>query len=161
MTTSRRVVRRQLYAASGAFFIKNIGDEDWVKPDHFYDYISLSFNFMRPTFAPGKFSFVQYSQEPRYDKGQDRFAKDLYMWKAMFNLADLYDIRVKEYEFGHSDNNTSLRIRIELTATCTVPPAGQGLMTAAGVKRADVLKRAVETPESVASSVTIANISYR
>ena len=83
------------------------------------------------------------------------------MWRATFNFPDLYNIRVKEYKFGESAYNTNYRIRIEMTAACNVPPAGQGLMTAAGVKRADVLNRAVETCESVASSVAIANIADR
>ena len=48
-----------------------------------------------------------------------------------------------------------------MTATCNVPPAGQGLMAAAGARRADVLKRAVETSEPVASSPAIANIADR
>ena len=161
MTTSTGVVRRQMYAGAGAFFIRNLGDEEWVKPPHFHDYISLSFqNVIRPTFTPGSFSFIQYTEEPRFDE-QDRLAKDLYMWRATFNFADLYDIRVKEYKFGQSAYNTNYRIRIEMTAACKVPPAGQGLMTAAGVKRADVLDRAVETSESVASSVAVANIADR
>ena len=83
------------------------------------------------------------------------------MWRATFNIADLYDIRVMEYKVGQSEYNTNYRIRIEMTAACNVPPAGQGLMTAAGVKRADVLNRAVETCESVAGSVAIANIADR
>ena len=151
-----------MYAASGTFFIRNLGDEEWVKPDHFPDSISVTFqNVIQPTFVPGGFSFVQYTEEPRLDYDQDRIRKDLYMWRATFNFADLYDIRVTEYKSGPVAHNFDYRIHIEMTAACKVPPAGQGLMTAAGVKRADVLDRAVETSEPVASSVAIANIADR
>ena len=81
------------------------------------------------------------------------------MWRATFNFADLYDIRVTEYEFRLPGHNT--KYRIDLTAACKVPPAGQGLMTAAGVKSADVRDRAVKTSKLVASKVAIANIAER
>ena len=105
---------------------------------------------------PGSLSIIQYTENATFSHSERELAKNVYMWKATFNTANLYDIHVKECEFGHSD-----RIRIELTATCKVPPAGQGLMTAAGVKGADMMDRAVETSNSVASSVAIANIADR
>ena len=105
---------------------------------------------------PGSFSIIQYTENATFSHSERELAKTVYMWKATFDTANLYDIYVKESGFGHSD-----RIRIELTATCKVPPAGQGLMTAAGVKGADMMDRAVETSESVASSVAIANIADR
>lgn len=162
MTTSEGVVRSQMYAASGAFSIKNIGDEEWVKPDHFPGSEASTFNNVtRPTFAPGRLSFIQYSEEPRYDKNNGQLTKDLNMWKANFNFADLYDIRVTESKFGQSQRNINYRIRIELTAACKVPPAGQRLMTAAGTKRDDVMDKAIETSDSIASSPEIANIANR
>ena len=162
MTSSTGVAPHQMYAASGSFFIRNLGDEEWVKPDHFPGSISVSHqNVMKPIFVPGGFSFIQYTEEPRSGDNQDRLGKDLYMWRATFDFADLYDIRVTEYKFGQSAHNTNYRIRIELTAACKVPPAGQGLVTAGGVKRANVLDRAVETSVSVASSVAVAKIADR
>ena len=152
-----------MYAASGAFFIRNLGDEEWIKPDHFVNYAAVSFNnVMKPTFSPGGFSFIQYTDEPWYEENnQDQIGKDLYMWRATFNFADLYDIRVTEVKFGQSADNPNYRIRIEMTAVSKVPPAGQGLMTAAGVKRADVLERASVMSKPIASSPAIANIADR
>ena len=151
-----------MYAASGAFFIRNLGDEEWIKPDHFPNSRAVSFqNVMKPTFVPGGFSFIQYTERPWFGDNQDRLGKDLYMWRATFNFADLYDIRVTEYKFGQSAYNDNYRIRIEMTAACKVPPAGQGLMTAAGVKRANVLERASVMFKPIASSPAIANLADR
>ena len=100
-----------MYAESGMFFIKNLGDKKWVKPDHFPDSISVIFqNARQPTFVPGGFSFVQYTEEPRLYYDQDRIRKDLYMWRATFNFADLYDIRVTEYKSGPVAHNFDYRI---------------------------------------------------
>ena len=116
---------------------------------------------MRPIFTPGNFLVIQYSKNATfYDRGGG-IAKNVYTWKPTFNATDLDDIRVKEYEFGFGDINTIFRIRIELIVTCRVPLAGQGQMTATGVKKADVLDHGFETSESAASSVAVGNIADR
>ena len=154
------VARRQLYAAGGGFFIKSLVDGHWVKLPHRPGYLSHSFQYvMRPIFTPGNSLVIQYTKNATlYDRGGE-IAKNVYRWKATINATDLYDIRVKEYEFGLGDINTIFRIRIELITAFRVPLAGQGLMTATGVKRVDVLDHGVDTSESVASSVAVGNIA--
>ena len=111
---------------------------------------------------PGSFSVVQYTEHPISDS-KGIIAKNVYMSKATFDTANLYNIHVKECKFrqGDSDKDTNFKIRIELIVACKLPPATQGLMTAAGVHRADMLDLATETSEPVASSVAIANIADR
>ena len=73
---------------------------------------------MRPTFSPGMISVSQQTERPNII--DERLASPLYMWKATFKVAELYDIRIKEYESSHS---------IELLAVCESSPLGQGLVT--------------------------------
>lgn len=77
----------------------------------------------------------------------------------MFKVAEAYDVRVKEYEFGHSVKNDDFRIRIELLAVCKTPPVGQGLVTTTGAKRDSIMNAFTETFEPAAGSVAIAKLS--
>lgn len=99
-----------------------------MKPPHFEGSENYSSNnVLRPTFTPGIISVIQ--QTKRYDIVDERLASPLYMWKVTFKVAELYDVRVMEYEFGHSVKNDDFRIHIGLLAVCKNPPVGQGLGT--------------------------------
>ena len=86
------------------------------------------------------------------------------MWRAQFNVADLSDIRVREYEFrrpkdGSPDDHG--RIRVEVIAVCKVPPTGQGFFVRQGTLVEHVWSNAKETSEPIASSSGLAKISDR
>lgn len=131
-----------------------------MKPSHFEGSESYSSNNVaRPTINPSIISVMQ--QTGRYDIVGERLASPLYMWKATFKVAELYDVRVREYEFGHSVKNDGFRIRIELLAVCKTPPVGQGLVTTVGVKRDLIMNASTERLKPAASSVAIAKLSDR
>lgn len=83
------------------------------------------------------------------------------MWEATFKVAELYDIRLREVEFSQSNKNNNSRTRIDMLAKCKTPPAGRGLVTAAGVHQQMAMQSYRETSDQIASGVALANLSER
>ena len=117
----------------------------------------------RTTFTPSVITFHQHAVNATYNDDR-RLEGALYMWRAQFNVADLSDIRVREYEFrrpkdGSPDDHG--RIRVEVIAVCKVPPTGQGFFVRQGTLVEHVWSNAKETSEPIASSSGLAKISDR
>ena len=161
MAQEQDFVRNRQYSQAGRLQIRTVGTEEWYAlPDYEATGPKSKANVVRPTFRPGTISFLQQVQKPAYE--EQRLASDLYMSQATFNVAELYDIRVKESKYGISNvNDNQYQIRIEILAVSKAPPVSQGLVAKAGLHVGEVFNKAEDTSESIASSVAIANLSDR
>ena len=122
-----------------------------------------SFNLERTTFTPGAITVHQHAVKATYNDDR-RLEGVLYIWRTKFNVADLSDIRVREYEFGSPKNGSQDDhgiIRIEVMSICKVPPTGHGLFVRQGTLVDHVCSNAKETSEPTASSSGLAKISDR
>lgn len=157
--SSQIVVRKEQYSLKCYLYIRALGTEEWDLPIPYenYDAGKGPANIIRTTFTPGAISVYQCAAEPMY-KNNKSLASALNMWKATFRVADLHDIRVKEWEIP---NDPDRRVKIEIRAVCKAPPMGRGMTTPAGVKMEKVMHLAEDRSDSEASSVGIANLSDR
>ena len=159
-----RTVRKEQYTHKAHLEIRALGTEEWYAPPAYETWkTETSSNLERATFTRGAISVHQHAVKSSY--GEDRRLEGaLFMWQATFNVADLYDIRVREYEFGRPQNddlNDTGRIRVEMIAVCKVSPMGRGLFVREGTLREYVWNNAKETSEPTASSSGLAKISER
>ena len=128
-----KVVRKQLYSGKGTLHVGTLGTEEWTKlPRSKGSSDTSSFqNVMWPTINPGTISAIQRTERSSILDGH--LASPIYISKATFNFAELYDIRLKEYDFGLLKDVKPHKIRIEILVGCKSPPVGQGLVKAVGV----------------------------
>ena len=152
-------VRKEQYTSKAHLEVRALGTEDWYVPPAYEGWDDqTSSNIMRATFTPGGISVLQQAVKPIYNG--DRLENALYMWQAKFDTADLYDIRVRETEFGHSAEN-NFRIRVEMMAVSKVAPNGNGFFVRKDTLVHNVLNNVEETSESIASNSGLAKISDR
>ena len=159
-----RTIRKEQYTSKAHLEIRALGTEEWYVPPAYERWkTQTSSNLERTTFTPGVITVHQHAVNATYNVDR-RLDGALYMWRAKFNVADLSNIRVREYEFGRPKDGSpddSGRIRVELMAVCKVPPTGQGLFVREGTLREHVWSNAKETSEPTASSSGLAKISDR
>ena len=153
-------VRKEQYSLNSHLEIRDIGTEQWFKPPSYEGSQDMSpTNVVRATFTPGSISFFQPAAKPVYEKS--RLVSALYMWKATFKFANLYDIRVKETEYGRTEKNDNVRQRIEILAVSKISPTGCELLTPAGTEISQVFNSARDTSDSTASGTELAKLSDR
>ena len=125
-----RTVRKEQYTRKAHLELRALGTEEWYEPPAYERWKALtSCNLQRATFSQGVITVHQHAVNAIFNDDR-RLSGALYMWRATFNVADLSDIRVREYEFGRpydASPDEHGRFRVEMMAVCKVPPTGQGL----------------------------------
>ena len=162
--SSVRTVRKVQYTNKAHLELRALGTEEWFEPPAYERWKNLtSSNLERATFTPGVITVHQNAVMATYIDDR-RLGGALYMWQATFNIEDLSNIRVREYEFGRPQGATADergRIRIEMMAVCKVPPTGQGLFVREGVLKEHIWSNIKETSEPTTSSSGLGKISDR
>lgn len=88
-----KVVRKQLYSGKGTLYVRTLGTEEWSKLPHIEGSDTSSFqNIIWPAIHPGMISAIQRNKKPSIVDGH--LASPIYMWKATFNVAEPYDLRL-------------------------------------------------------------------
>ena len=161
---SVRTVRKKQHASKAGFEIRALGTEESYVPPAYEGWDEqTSSNIQMATFTPDVIKVLQHAVKALCNDDR-RLQNALYIWGAKFNVADLSNIRVREYEFGRPKDSSSdepCRVSVEIIAVCKVVPIGQGWFVREGTLRECAWPNAKETSEPTASSSGLAKISDR